>query len=229
MAKSGQLIVFTLDSPEVKALCSSDERLSVIIRRCGTLTYKLHTDDFTFMVETVIRQLLSNRAANSIVSRLYSLCNGRISVESILGLDKETLRGIGLSNRKTDYILRLAETVHGDPELFLRLKEMPDREVIRKLMSLYGIGPWSAKMYLIFVLDRQDVLPYEDGAFIQVYKWMYETEDIETEAIERQCAPWRPYTSLAARYLYRVLDEGLLRNADILKELNNASSTRRPS
>lgn len=89
------------------------------------------------------------------------------------------------------------------------LAEMSDSEVIRKLTSYRGIGNWTAKMYLIFVLGRQDVLPFEDGAFLQSYRWLYKTEDCTAVAVKKRCQKWKPYSSIAARYLYRVLDLGM--------------------
>ena len=64
-------------------------------------------------------------------------------------------------------------------------------------------------MYLIFVLDRQDVLPFEDGAFLQSYRWLYNTTDTTPASVKKKCANWNPYYSIAARYLYRILDLGL--------------------
>lgn len=63
-------------------------------------------------------------------------------------------------------------------------------------------------MYLLFVLDRQDILPFEDAAFLQSYCWMYKTNDKTKEAIIKRCKKWKPYSSVAARYLYRALDMG---------------------
>jgi len=63
-------------------------------------------------------------------------------------------------------------------------------------------------MYLIFVLDRQDILPTEDTAFIQSYEWLYKTTDRSKESIEKRCKKWKPYSSIATRYLYRALDAG---------------------
>jgi DNA-3-methyladenine glycosylase II len=74
-------------------------------------------------------------------------------------------------------------------------------------------------MYLIFVLNRLDVLPYEDGAFLQTYKWLYGTDDIRHSSIKEKCAPWTPYASLAARYLYRALDGGLMQDAELNAKL----------
>lgn len=81
-------------------------------------------------------------------------------------------------------------------------------EVINELAKLRGIGIWTAKMYLIFVLDRQDILPYEDIAFLQGYKWAYKTNDTSPEAVKKKCKKWRPYSSIAARFYYRALDMG---------------------
>ncbi len=67
-------------------------------------------------------------------------------------------------------------------------------------------------MYLIFVLNRQDVLPWEDGAFLQSYRWMYKTEDSSRKAVEQKCRKWKPYLAIAARFLYRALDEGFTKS-----------------
>lgn len=92
---------------------------------------------------------------------------------------------------------------------FALLETLPDREVIKYLTAIKGIGNWTAKMYLIFFLQREDVLPYEDVAFLQAYKWLYNTKVVKPESIGRRCRIWKPYTSIGARYLYRALDSGL--------------------
>lgn len=89
---------------------------------------------------------------------------------------------------------------------------MSDQEIIRELTSIKGIGIWTAKMYLIFVLDRPNVLPYEDGAFLQAYRWAYKTDNLSPDAIKKKCKKWSPYSSIAARYLYRALDTGLTKD-----------------
>lgn len=109
----------------------------------------------------------------------------------------------------------MATLLHDKPDFFNKLVHLPDVEVIKKLTALRGLGPWSAKMYLIFVLNRLDVLPYEDGAFLQAYKWLYATEDVKPPSIIKRCETWKPYSSLAARYLYRALDSGLTRNTNL--------------
>ena len=88
-------------------------------------------------------------------------------------------------------------------------KEIKGKEVISHLTNIKGIGNWTAKMYLIFVLDRSDVLPYEDVAFQQSYKWLYNTSSTEKADIIKRCKKWSPYATVASRYLYRALDMGL--------------------
>ena len=103
-----------------------------------------------------------------------------------------------------------------NPTFFDKLSTLPDEKILEQLTALRGIGMWTAKMYLIFVLDRPDVLPYEDGAFLQVYRWLYQTDDNAPKGIQQQCQGWHPYSSLAARYMYRALDMGLLKKLDFV-------------
>lgn len=208
-------ITYKPDSPEIQALCEADARLALVIRHYGDLSYTLHPDPFAHTVENIIGQMLSSKAADAIATRLYKLCGGELTPTAILGLDTLSLRGIGLSGQKSEYIMLMATLLQNKPDFFDALVHLPDAEVIKKLTALRGIGPWSAKMYLIFVLNRLDVLPYEDGAFLQAYKWLYETDNVKPPSIIKRCETWKPYSSLAARYLYRALDSGLTRNTSL--------------
>jgi len=87
----------------------------------------------------------------------------------------EDLRGIGLSNSKSEYIINLANLVKEENINFSALSQMSDENVIKCLTAIKGIGNWTAKMYLIFFLQRDDVLPYEDGAFIQSYRYSFQS------------------------------------------------------
>ena len=88
-------------------------------------------------------------------------------------------------------------------------RKKDDDVVVKKLKRIKGIGNWTAKMYLLFVLRRDNVLPYEDGAFIQGYRWLYNTTDLSVESVKKRCKKWEPYSSLAARYMYKAVDYGL--------------------
>ena len=107
------------------------------------------------------------------------------------------------------YIRSLTNAVEAGRLIFDDLTDMTDEQVINKLTTIRGIGKWSAKMYLIFALNRQDILPTEDVAFLQSYEWLYKTRDRSEEAVKKKCRKWKPYSSIAAQYLYKALDMGL--------------------
>lgn len=122
------------------------------------------------------------------------------------------IKSIGTSNSKVTYIKNVTnECIAGILDL-LSFQDMSDEEVFKRLMNIRGIESWTAKMYLIFVLSRPNILPIEDVAFLQSYKCMYKTDDVSKTAIMKKCKKWTPYSSIVARYLYRALDMGLTKN-----------------
>jgi DNA-3-methyladenine glycosylase II len=203
--------IFTLDSKEIKWLIKKDKILAKLIRNIGTLKYSLDVNYFDFLVNTIIGQMLSNKASSAISKRLYDLCNNSITPRKINNLTIEKLRQIGISTAKSKYIINLSKHIIDNPNFFENLKDMDDDNVIKELIKLKGLGLWSAKMYLIFVLNRMDILPYEDAAFLQSFKWLYSTDDINKDNIINICSPWKPYSTIASRYLYIALDEGYIK------------------
>lgn len=204
-------MVFTLNhnSESVQHLIACDNLLAQVIDKIGTITYTLADDPYVFLVEHIVGQMLSNKVAGIICNRLYEICGGTISPETIAGLSNEELMSVGVSRPKAQYIRRLTEVVNNHEFDFKELQELSDEEVIDRLTTLRGIGKWTSKMYLIFLLNREDVLPFEDGAFLQAYKWLYRTDKISRTSIEEKCLVWKPYSSIAARFLYKALDKGL--------------------
>ncbi|HAF60020.1 MAG TPA: DNA-3-methyladenine glycosylase 2 family protein, partial [Clostridiales bacterium UBA9856] len=144
-----------------------------------------------------------------IYNRLEALCNGNVAPNTISKLTDEQIRSTGTSNAKVGYIRNITNAIITGTLDFENLRQLSDKEVISSLTKIRGIGNWTAKMYLMFVLNRQDILPYEDGAFLQSYRWLYKTEDCSPSSIKAKCKKWTPYSSVAARYLYRALDLGL--------------------
>ncbi len=201
--------IFTLNSSPIKHLCSVDKQLSKIIFHIGDLSYSLHKDSFSFLVHEIIEQMLSVQAGNKIYSRLLLKLNSNLTPESILSLSVEEIKSIGMSYKKANCIFDLASEIQNNKMSFDKLSNMSDEEVIRALTYIRGIGPWTSKMYLLFVLNRMDVLPYEDGAFIQSFKWLYKTSDISKDNIIKRCQKWSPYSSIASRYMYQALNMGM--------------------
>lgn len=210
--------------PAVQYLCKKDKRLAKLIDMVGDIEYRTHPDCFSRLVRSIINQMLSNKAAYVIGGRVAALCGGSITPENLLKLDREQLRGAGLSYTKADNILGIAKAATDGSLDFSKLPELPDAEVIKELTRLRGIGDWSAKMFLIFTLNRMDILPYEDVAFLQTYAWLYKTNDLQPASIINRCKKWKPYSSIAARYFYYALDLGLTKEEFYLFKNNERRS-----
>lgn len=212
------LITLDENSPQIQHLCKKDKRLAKVINSIGHLSYELYENDpYAFLVHEIIEQMLSIKAGKIIYQRLINLCKGILTPENVNKLSFEEIKSIGTATSKVKYIQALTKSVLNNEIDFLSLSYLPDAEVYKELIKLPGIGNWTANMYLIFVLNRQDILPYDDVAFLQAYKWLYNARKLNKESIQNKCKIWKPYSSIAARYLYKALDSGLTKTS--IKEL----------
>ncbi len=205
-----EVVVLNKNHPAVQTLCKKDKRFAKVVDLVGEITYIPHeAEGYAFIIHEIIEQMLSIKAGAKIYGRLEELCGGEVTADAVSKLSDEEIRSIGTSNAKVTYIKSITEAFLSGALDLAALKELDDKEVYKRLTSIRGIGSWTAKMYLIFALDRQDILPIEDVAFLQSYKWMYKTDDVSKAAVTKRCQKWKPYSSIAARYLYRALDIGL--------------------
>lgn len=205
-----EIITLNMNSPPIQYLCKKDKRIAKVISMVGPIIYQIHDENpYTFLVHEIIEQMLSVKAGTAIYNRLSALCNENISPEIIQMLSFEDIRSIGTSSSKVKCIKEMTEKVLSGDLDFNAFETMPDCEVTDKLLSIYGIGNWTAKMYLIFVLNRPDILPVEDIAFLQSYQWAYKTNCRSQDELIKRCRKWKPYSSYAARFLYKALDSGL--------------------
>lgn len=210
--------VLDADIPSVKFLCARDKRFARLVQMLGPVEYYTHGDGpFSFLVHEIVEQMLSIKAGEKIFSRIAELCGGVVAPGKIVKLSVEELRATGVSTRKAEAILGLAESVRSGQLDLESLEGLDDAEVTKRLTALRGIGSWTAKMYLIFVLDRSDVLPFEDVTFLAAYKWLYGTNDASREAVEKRCKKWKPYSAVAARFLYAALDSGMCKEKFTLR------------
>ena len=199
------------ETPSIKYLSDVDKRLGRVIQEIGDLEPHDYSevDGFTFLVREIVGQMISAKVKRTIYNRLLVLCEQEVTAPRIDALSITELRQIGLSNSKSNYIKNLAALAQSGSLKLEELALLPDDQVIKKLTAIKGIGQWTSKMYLLFFLGREDVLPFEDGAFIQAYRWLYNTNDVKPKDISKRCGKWSPYSSLASKYLYRALDSGL--------------------
>jgi DNA-3-methyladenine glycosylase II len=165
-------------------------------------------EPYGVLVRAITGQQLSVKAAASIWQRVVDRFGGTPTPEQILADDPEELRvACGFSRAKVAYLRPLAEhVVSGELELD-RLPAMDDREVIRELTAVKGIGEWTAHMFLMFTLQRPDVLAAGDlgvrNAAMRAYGLDRPPAPAELEALAE---PWRPYRTRACLYLWRSLD-----------------------
>lgn len=180
-----ETIIICKDSPAVQHLCKVDKRLAKAISMVGDISYSPLNNPYNFLIHEIIKQMLSVKAGQKIYSRLIELCSGKITPSSIDQLTINELKGIGTSTAKATYIKELTSSVLSGNIDLEKLEYLSDTDVIKSLTKLKGIGEWTSHMYLIFVLDRQDILPTTDVAFLQVYKWLYKTNDCSKLAVQK--------------------------------------------
>lgn len=190
-------------------LSSIDPVLANVIARVGPCTLEPHPNLFETLVDAIISQQISVKAADAIMARLHaaaSIAPGEIlTPEVLLPLDFDALRAAGLSPQKARYIRGLTERVSSRE---LNLEELPDLEdeaIISRLIVVKGIGRWTAEMILIFALGRPDVLPVDDLGFVEGVREAYalESRPSRKELLERG-EIWRPFRTFATWYMWRV-------------------------
>jgi len=179
----------------------------------GPCTLVPNPNLFETIVDAIVSQQISVRAADAIVARLRAATpGGQLTPEALLTLEHEALRAVGLSTPKARYIRDLTERVVSKQLDLERLPEQEDEEVIEELVKVKGIGRWTAEMMLIFALGRTDVLPVDDLGFVEGVRSAYGLEARpKPQELRERGEPWRPYRTFATWYMWglRRLEVGI--------------------
>jgi len=189
----------------IRHLKRVDPYLKEIIRRVGPCGLSPREDRFGALVGSIVSQQISNKAAASINERLQRLSGGPHDPMRLLELDDEALRGAGLSAGKVRYVRNVAEAVAGGSVLIDRFDDSwSDEAIIESLTTIKGVGVWTAHMFLIFVLNRPDILPIGDlGIRMGLRDRHALAEPPRPADCHALAEPWRPYRSVASWYLWR--------------------------
>jgi len=191
-------------------LASADKVMAGLIAEIGPMSIEKRRrgrpkgDAYGALLRAIVGQQLSVKAAATIFDRVLALFGGRMpTARQLLDADKVELRGAGLSGRKVSYMKDLAaKTESGELELE-QFDGMPDGEIIAELTAVRGLGVWTAHMFLIFHLERPDVLATGDLGVRNAVRAAYGLDKAPTpEEMERIAAPWRPHRTLACLYLW---------------------------
>jgi len=193
-------------------LSEQDSTMAQLIHAVGPFEGEMRPahSPFESICESIVYQQLSGKAAATIYGRFRALSDPDqpLDPNHVVTLADERLRAVGLSSAKTAAIKDLAsKTIEGIVPTQDQLEPLSDEEIIERLTSVKGVGPWTVKMYLMFRLGRPDVLPHTDLGIQKGLMKTYGLSELPSpKLVEAMAEPWRPYRTLASWYLWRSLD-----------------------
>lgn len=187
-------------------LMKRDRIMKKLIPQFGDLHLVGHDDPFTTLARSIVGQQVSPKAADVAWRKLLLACP-KCTPAQVLKAGAEQLAGCGLSKRKTEYILDLADHFKARRVHASQWDQMEDEAVIAELVQIRGITRWTAEMFLIFNLLRPNVLPLDDAGLIQGISVNYFSgEPVSRSDAREVSANWEPWRTVATWYLWRSLD-----------------------
>lgn len=191
-------------------LKTQDPILAPIISSHGLPTFTPHTNYYQELVDSIISQQLSVKAARAIEGRFMELFGGNFPTpEQILSRSIDELRGVGLSRPKAAYIQDLAQKILDGTVTFDTLDQLSNQEIIDELTKVKGIGEWTVHMFLMFCMGRLDVLPVGDLGIRNGVQKLYGLDHVPLPQEVAEIAKkrgWHPYESIASWYVWQSLD-----------------------
>lgn len=183
-----------------------DRIMRKLIPQFGDMQLVGRGEAFMTLARSIVGQQISVKAAESVWQRVLEQCP-KCTPAQVLKVGLDTLAGCGLSKRKAEYLIDLAEhfkakRVHAD-----KWVQMDDEEVIAELIQIRGIGRWTAEMFLIFNLLRPNILPLDDLGLLKGISINYFSgEPVSRSDVREVAANWEPWRTVATWYLWRSLD-----------------------
>jgi len=195
-----------------KHLEAVDTNLSIYLQKINIPEFKKRQDFFTELCDTIISQQLSGKAASTIFERFKALFPAKkITVDKLLKLSDEKIRSCGTSWAKVRSLKDLAQKVKDGKVDLKKIDVMSDEDVIDHLVQIKGIGPWSAEMFLMFSLGREDIFSFGDLGLKKGLMKVYNMKKEPTiKQIEKIVSKWRPYRTYASKVLWKSLEIDLM-------------------
>lgn len=190
-------------------LIAVDPILASAIANIKLRSRELRADTFHSLARSIIGQQLSTKAAASIFAKVQLLFKSKTfpNPNEFLKMPAAKLRKAGLSKAKVLYIKNLAKFILKHQKEFAAISKLADEEIIALLTQIKGIGKWTAEMFLIFSLGREDVFSYGDLGLRAAMKTIYKLRKMPSVLRAKQISDkWKPYRSHASMYLWQSLD-----------------------
>ena len=194
-----------------KHLCDNDPVLEPIIKHFGRCTIEPHHNYYQALVDSIIGQQLSVKAAHTIRGRFYDLFDGNKlpKPKDILSMPTDKLRAAGLSYAKAGYVQDLALHILDNKLNFDTIDKLQNQDVIITLTAVKGVGEWTAHMFMMFCMGRLDILPVGDLGIRNGIMKLYGLNDLPSPEQIREIAvkcSWHPYETVASWYIWQSLD-----------------------
>ena len=191
-------------------LLKRDKKMRVLINQFDRPDYNLRQDYFQSLLRSIVFQQLSGKAAQTIYERFVNLIPKTSSYcpNEVLKLDNDEMRKAGLSFQKINYVKNLADYFEKNSFQKKDVERMTDEEISKELIQIKGIGQWTVDMFLMFTLNRPDILPYKDLGIQKGIMKISNMKNLPTKMEMENCSSkWRPYRTIACWYLWRIADD----------------------
>jgi len=199
------------DKKAILHLKQNDSKLGEIIPKIELEALNIHNDLYYSLSRSIVAQQLSVKAAATIHARFIALfADAYPEPTSILDMDLETLRSVGLSKQKASYIKNVAQYTLDQDIQNRDWTHLSDEAIIKELTAIKGVGKWTVQMLLMFTLARPDVFPIDDLGIQQGMARLYDLDTSDKKILKKEmeeiAEKWQPYRSLASRYIWKWKD-----------------------
>ncbi len=194
---------FEYDDEALGYLKSKDKTLGEIIDKIGHINREVDTDLFSAVVHHIIGQQISTKAQATIWQRINESM-GILNADSIIDAGTEKLQSFGMTFRKAEYITDFAVKIKNGEFDLDGIWHKSDKDATEELVSLKGIGVWTAEMILLFCMQRQNVFSFDDLAIQRGLRMVYHHRKIDRKLFEKYRRRFSPYCSVASLYLWAV-------------------------
>ena len=197
-------------SKALEYLKKTEPRFGTLIDEFGEPDFEPQDNYFKALVRSIIYQQLSGKSAFAIYSRYLQLFNSTEfpSPQQVISIPDSHYTSIGLSRQKTCYIKEIAQAFSNKEIVPENIPKLKDDEVRKQFIKIKGIGPWTIDMFLMFTLNRPDILPVNDLGIQKGFKLFFRLNELPDEKfMVEKAKKWKPFRTIACWYLWKLVDD----------------------